>query len=552
MGIFKQLATSFDDEAGWVRRPIEWSAKVGNRLWSKQREIKLSVMDNRYTACRSCHDSGKSFSAADIAAWWIDSHPIGQAFVVTTAPTAAQVKTILWQELNKVHERADLPGRINRGSSPEWFIGSTQVGMGRKPADYNMAAFQGIHSLYPLIVIDEAGGVSKAIFDAVDTFATNRNARVLAIGNPDDPNSYFAKICAPNSGWNVIHIDGLQTPNMTAERVKPFPLLKAYMEAEGITYATEAVPAVVRDVLLSPDWIEERLHRWAGISDNAIDEMDESELRRHVQEKANDSQLILAKVRGIFPPEGGGSNVIPLGWVEAAVQRWYEFQESGGNPDAIPGRRRYACDVARFGDDETAIATKQGHYVFGPAIETMSKVDTMATANRLYAMLQRAQTDESVVDVIGVGSGVVDRLRERKANVSAYNAAAGTSRKTATGQFSFPNVRSAAWWNLRELLDPSDPACDLMLPPDEGLKADLCAPRWRVAPGGKIVVEPKEDIKKRLGHSPDKGDAVVMLFWNDFSGPDEAVIQDYGGPKDGEGYAVGWEDASLDSWLRSA
>jgi hypothetical protein len=169
----------------------------------------------------------------------------------------------------------------------------------------------------------------------------------------------------------------------------------------------------------------------------------------------------------------------------------------------------YGADIARFGEDETCFATRQGDLII--KVERIGKQDTMTTANMLVAKLQHTQSTASV-DVIGVGAGVVDRLRELNQSVNAFNASAKTTMTDATGEFTFNNVRSAAWWNLRELLDPARGAT-LALPPDDNLKTDLTTPRWRPAAGAKLIVEPKEDIVKRLGRSPDTGDAVVIACW---------------------------------------
>jgi hypothetical protein len=130
-------------------------------MWSKQQEIAESVVEHRYTAVKSCHDSGKSFTASRLAAWWLDVHPPGEAFVVTTAPTTAQVEAILWREIGKAHRKGDLAGRITLDA--KWYIGQELVAYGRKPADYDQAAFQGIHARYVLIIIDEACDVPKSL-----------------------------------------------------------------------------------------------------------------------------------------------------------------------------------------------------------------------------------------------------------------------------------------------------------------------------------------------------------------------------------------------------
>ena len=92
-----------------------------------------------------------------------------------------------------------------------------------------------------LVIIDEAGGVPKSIFDAVDALATNIDARVVAVGNPDDPASHFATICKPGSGWHVETISAFDTPAYTGEKV----------------------PEELLPLLVSPEWVEERKLRWA-------------------------------------------------------------------------------------------------------------------------------------------------------------------------------------------------------------------------------------------------------------------------------------------------
>ncbi|MGW2770041.1 hypothetical protein [Streptomyces sp. NPDC001275] len=107
----------------------------------------------------------------------------------------------------------------------------------------------------------------------------------------------------------------------------------------------------------------------------------------------------------------------------------------------------------------------------------------------------------------------MDRLRELGVPVLAYTGAAKTNARTPDGEWGFVNARSAADWRMRELLDPAyEP--EIMLPPDDELLADLTAPMWDTTTGvpPRIRMEPKEDLLKRMGRSPDRGDAVVMAF----------------------------------------
>src|SRR5256885_6323001 len=135
----------------YVENPVGWiNDKLGEFIWSKQRDILCSVRDNRHTAVQSCHSTGKSYISARAACWWLDSHKPGDAFVVTTAPTQPQVNAILWREIRTAHRKGGLDGRITLDS--HWYMGDNElVAYGRKPQDYvdpelAMQAFQGIHA----------------------------------------------------------------------------------------------------------------------------------------------------------------------------------------------------------------------------------------------------------------------------------------------------------------------------------------------------------------------------------------------------------------------
>lgn len=528
--LFRQLGDRWDDEKSYRRRPVEWcDAKPGHQLHKMQRDIAESVRDNRYTAVHSAHEIGKSLVAADLIAWWIDVHPPGEAFVVSTAPTAQQVSAVLWREIGKTHKLGNLPGRINRSPIPSWYLGDELVGYGRKPSDYEESAFNGIHARYVLVVIDEACGVVKHLYNAIRSLVANEHSRVLAIGNPDDPGSHFKEICEPDSIWNVIHLDALRTPNFTRDIVigddeanPRYPLTAALMEAERIPYSVEKIRPDLRDVLVSPLYCEESLTDWCGVPKNAADTMEKDELLRLVASRAADSPIFTSKVRGLFP-SATRTGVIPLGWIELAIGRWKDWVDAGAKVDAVPNptRRVVGIDVAYGGMDETVLAIR-----FGDAITKLTRyrnADTIETAE--HAVPYLAETGSlAVVDVIGIGAGVYDSLRrwrqdstERNhhlATVIPFNASAKSDRPDIIGQFKFANARAAAWWKMRQLLDPSR-GSTVMLPDDDRMKAELSTVKYKHLAGGIIQIESKDDIRKRLGRSTDAADAVIQAFWPD-------------------------------------
>ena len=107
-----------------------------------------------------------------------------------------------------------------------------------------------------------------------------------------------------------------------------------------------------------------------------------------------------------------------------------------------------------------------------------------------------------VIDEVGVGGGIVDRLKEQDYRVHGYNGGRSPKRPT------FANLRAESHWHLRTLLEQGH----IALPHNEELLDELVAIRWRATSNGKIQIEPKEDLKNRLGRSPDRADAVVLAF----------------------------------------
>jgi hypothetical protein len=203
--------------------------------------------------------------------------------------------------------------------------------------------------------------------------------------------------------------------------------------------------------------------------------------------------------------------VIPTAWVQAAQGRWTE-QAPPGVPMCAIG-----VDVAQGGDDETVLAPRHDGW-FAPLVAVPGKdtPDGPSVAGRI--LVHRRDGAVVVVDMGGgYGGSAYDHLKGNGVSVVAYKGAAkdGVGR-TRDRQMGFVNKRSEAIWRFREALDPSQPGgSPIALPPDPMLVADLTAPTWEPVShkGGMAVkVESKEDIVKRLGRSPDRGDAVVMAW----------------------------------------
>lgn len=446
------------DPVGWVRD------RLGEHMWSKQREIAQSVVDNRRTAVKSCHDAGKSFLAARLAAWWISVHPPGQAFIVSTAPTYQQVHAILWEEIRAAAKKAatvgdPLPGRVLL--SDEWKLtDGTLVGWGRKPADTDEHGFQGIHRRYVLVILDEACGVPEQLWTAVEAITTNVDCRILAIGNPDDPATEFGAVCKPGSGWNVIQINGYETPNFT----------------------DEPVPDGLRPLLLSREWVEDKEHRWG-----------------------RESPRFISKVIGDFP-EIGENVLFPPSYITAAQERTLD-----PGPWGILG-----VDVARFGSDRTIICLRQGPVA--RVVGNYSKLATTETTGHVIEKKREHAADEIRVDGVGVGGGVVDQLTEAGYDVVDMQAGAA-----AADSEHYLNARAEWYWALRERFEAGDIDID---PADDDLAAQLGAIRYKYTSRGQVQIESKDEMRKRKLPSPDRADALMLTAVADLIVPDD-IYEDH-------------------------
>lgn len=195
--------------------------------------------------------------------------------------------------------------------------------------------------------------------------------------------------------------------------------------------------------------------------------------------------------------------VIPTAWIRAAQARWTSDGKPEGPQDCV------GVDVARGGADKTVLSRRYGAW-FAPLEKHPGSSTPDGPAVAALTMAALVDGGQANVDVIGVGSSVVDQLRQHNAKVQPINFAEGSEQMDRSKTLRFANKRAECYWRLREALDP-DKGDDLMLPPDNELLADLCAPHWSMRAHG-IQVELKEDIVTRINRSPDSGDAVVLAY----------------------------------------
>lgn len=405
----------------------------------------------------------------------------------TTASAWRQLTHFLWPEIHKWARRLDWQkiGRppFNRAELLKQNL-KLRTGEAFAIASDNPSSLEGAHADSLFYLLDECKTITGDTFDAIEGAFSGAGAEgieafALANSTPGEPLGRFYDIHARRPGfedWHTIHV---------------------------------TLDDAIKAGRISPEWAKQRAKQWGS-----------------------DSALYRRRVLGEFAADDEDS-VIPLAWVERANERWYDLHDDAGawKPDALPYLTNVGVDVARSGTDLTVVAPRHRNVI--DRLILYRKASTMKTAGAVAGYLKAGVY--ATVDVIGIGAGVVDRLREQDLAVIPFHASERSDRRDSARLLEFINRRSAAWWHLRELLDP-DSGEDIALPPDDELLGELVAPKWFESSNGRIQVEKKDDVRKRLGRSTDKADAVVMAFWPErpVAPPGSPIVEARKGGRRGE------------------
>ena len=219
-------------------------------------------------------------------------------------------------------------------------------------------------------------------------------------------------------------------------------------------------------------------------------------IKEREEEWGVDSPPYRVRVLGEFPDEGDDT-LFPLSWVEKAQEAEIE-----------PGEGcEIGVDIARYGGDESVAYARRGNVVV--AMEYWRGNDTMASAGRVAAMAKRVVASRIKVDEIGVGAGVLDRLRSD--GLPAFGINVGTSPRDKE---KYQMLRDELFFGLRERFR----AGEISIPKEDGvLLSQLTALKYGYLPTGKLKVESKDDMRKRRGtakgwQSPDRADALMLAF----------------------------------------
>ncbi|MBM4182904.1 MAG: hypothetical protein FJ207_01615 [Gemmatimonadetes bacterium] len=465
------------DQLGVARDTLQWSLNPAYERhdWDGTPDPLVAILEGlaqgKDVGVESATGTGKTFLAACVTVWFLACFE--NSIVVTAAPKQDQLKLHLWKELGRLWPRfrrhfpaaSLLDGKLRMLADIEfresWTATAFVCGVGADEESATKA--QGFHAEHMLIITEETPGIDDAIMTAFENTRTDAHNLHLALGNPDNRFDALHRFCTKPSVRHV-RISALDHPNV-------------------VTGGT-IVPGAV-----SLRRVEERKRQYG-----------------------EDSRMYRSRVRGVSPAEAHDA-LIRIEWCREASGR-YSF------PQFRQGAAALGVDVANSEDgDRAAIASGIGACLL--EVRAFACPDSVQLGVDVGGLMKAEGIDPRRVgvDSIGVGAGTVGRLKEMGYRVRALNSGTRAPARpddeararTGGGVPSyelFANLRAAMWWKLREDLRRGHVA----LPNDADLFEDITTPAWFTR-NGKIFVEPKEDIRERIGRSPDKGDATVLWNW---------------------------------------
>lgn len=417
---------------------------LGAEPTDQQWEASRAIVKTRLVSIRSGHGTGKSTFMAWCVLWFLSCY--FPAKVPATAPTSHQLEDVLWSEIAKWHRvmKERLPAL---GDQFDWTAGAFRM-----------------------------------------KSAPNESFSVARTSRPERPEAL--------QGFHAEHILFLiDEASGVADNV--FEVAEGALSTDGAFVVMAANPTRQSGYFF--DSHHKMRSAWAALHWSGVDSprVSRDYIANMAKKYGERSPVYKVRVLGEFV--GAADGVISLELCEAAKVR-----------DVVPiasAKVVWGVDVARFGDDSSALAKRKGNVQLEPIKEWWGK-DTMQLAGLIKAEWDATpKKDRPVainVDVIGIGAGVVDRLKELEMPVVGVNVSESEAVNSKADR-QFNRLRDELWWKSREWLE----AKDCKLADDDELVAELTTPTYTILSNGLIKVEGKDEMKKRGVKSPNRADA-----WN--------------------------------------
>lgn len=417
-------------------------------VWDKMQEVIESVRDNQKTAVKAGHSVSKTYLAARMALWYL--YCFYPCTVVTTATTYTQVEQILWRDIRLSHAQAKIPlgGKPTTTKlelSEKWF----SIGVSVRPdtVTQQATAIQGYHNENVLIIIDEAAGVHKVIWDAIDSLIINERCKVLAIGNPTASKGEFVN-CFKNPDFKKLTISVCDTPNFKEDK--------------------EIIP---------------------GVSGRKFYNDTARKYGKH-------SNYFKSRVLGEIPDDNI-DQLIPTTAVEKAEKRNIVYKHSRI-------KRYIVVDPADGGQDPAELCSFTNLKMTGRKTLREMKVEQLVTP--IMVFLRETDSNCIIVDIDGIGRvlyKLLEAVIDSDIQIIGFE---GSSTKTMDSNV-FKHRYSEGHWAMREAF--LNNKIDII--PREEQKEELTTVKIDNEDISKyIVIRKKKYDKEELGRSPGLKDTIMM------------------------------------------
>lgn len=237
-------------------------------------------------------------------------------------------------------------------------------------------------------------------------------------------------------------------------------------------------------------------HRWNGrkIDSRTCKMTNKEKLKEWQEDHGEDSDFFRIRVRGEFPNSDVNQLINTL-----AIERAAKTKQ------LVSGPLKIGVDPARFGDDETSIIRRRNRSAY--KVKSYKGLCTMTLAGIIVNIIKEENPDQVAIDVGGLGAGTYDRLVELGYGDIVIPVNFGG---IANDPERYYNKRSEMWGEMGKWIE--DDVLPVSIPDDDMLQTDLETPLYSYDSKGRLVLEKKEDMKKRIGRSPDKGDSLALTF----------------------------------------
>ncbi len=411
--------------------------------------IPRAIAENKPIIVPSANMQGKDFICGRIPLWFLFSYAPSK--VIITAPTDRQVKEVIWAELSTAWNNAplEMPGRLLTCKVDVEPDWFILAFTTKESGDQTGKA-QGFHSPNICVIVSEAQAVEDKIFEQLDSLLGGKNNLMIMIGNPLRTTGTFARAIDDTTHNIVIQLDALESPNYREKKI--------------------VIPGMA-----SFEWIEKRRQLWNP-------------------EGTEDDPRWLARVRGKKPNSSIDTLFYP-DLIEKMVTQ---------EPRQTVRKIVVSNDPAGMGDDEEVIYAGISGRISKQDIQ--AKSTGPSSCSRTLQMVREVGANHIIIDCDGLGQPIADFIRKIKPE-SVTLQEIHSQGKPEDEQYY--NLAAEIWFYA----EAESEAGRERIPDDEYLKQELEERKYFINAKGKIQLESKDDVKDRLGRSPNRADSWVMNVW---------------------------------------